>query len=134
MRVFENRRDRHIPADTTMMAEDLKDAYQQGRRDERAVRWHHPFIATAVVVLAVVGGAMLFLAAREGSFSTAGQVADQKLAVAAAEAGPALEATADRTGEALKDAGANLKERTQDAADRARQPATDRDTAVNPPR
>lgn len=133
MRAFENRRAGHIPADTTLMAEDLKDAYAQGRRDERANRTHHPFIAMAVVVLALIGGVMVFLAAREGSFSTAGQVADQKLAVAAAEAGPAIEATADRTGEALKDAGANLRERTQNATDRAGQPAAP-DTVVNPPR
>ena len=104
----------HVPADTTLMAEDLKRAYDQGRRDERASRSNHPFIAMAVVALAVVGGSLLFLAAREGSFSTAGQVADQKLAVAAAEAGPGLEATATRTGEALKDAGATIKDKSQD--------------------
>ena len=132
MRAFQSRRTDHIPADKTMIAEDLKDAYDKGRRDERAHRTHHPFIAMAVVALALVGGVMLFLAAREGSFSTAGRVADDKLAVAAAEAGPALEATAERTGDALRDAGSTLKDRTADAVDRDR--PTDQTTVVNPPR
>ena len=133
MRAFQSRRTDHIPAEKTMMAEDLKDAYNKGRRDERAHRTHHPFIAMAVVALALVGGVMLFLAAREGSFSTAGRVADDKLAVAAAEAGPALEATAERTGDALRDAGSTLKDRTADAVDRDR-PAEGQTTVVNPPR
>lgn len=122
MRVF---KERHIAADTTMMAEDLKDAYNKGRRDERASRSSHPFIAMAVVGLALVGGSLLFLAAREGSFSTAGQVADQKIAIAAAEAGPALDNAASRTGEALKDAGATIKDKGQDIV------TNDSATAVN---
>ena len=134
MRVFKTRRTPHIPADTTMMAEDLRNAYEQGRRDERASHTHHPFIAMAVVVLALVGGALLFLAAREGSFSTAGQVADEQLAVVTAEAGPVIESTAERTGEALRDAGATLTDRTREAIDRDGQPVAGQDTAVNPPR
>jgi len=53
---------------------DLRAAYNRGRMDERRNRRHHPIIALVVVVLALVGGWMVYLAAREGSFSSAGQV------------------------------------------------------------
>jgi len=120
MRLFNRTADEEpvVPADQTLLADELKQAYREGRRDERARRKSHPFIAMAVVGLALVGGTMLFLAAKEGSFSTAGQVADEQLAVAAAEAGPALQDTADRAGEALKEAGADLKDRGQAVVDR----------------
>ena len=117
--MFKRRSEPELKAENTLMAKDLKQAYAQGRRDERAKRVRHPLIAAAVVGLAVVGGAMLVLAAREGSFSTAGQVADQQLAVAAAEAGPALQSAVSATGESLKDAGSDLKDRGQALVERA---------------
>lgn len=102
------------PVVHTVYEGDLKAAYDQGRRDERVSRNSHPVIAMMVVLLALVGGSLLYLAAREGSFSTAGQVADHKLAIAAAEAGPAIHSTVEQTGEAIKDAGGAIKDKSQD--------------------
>jgi len=75
---------------------DVRAAYDKGRRDERSRHKSHPFLALIVILVAVVGGIMLFLAIREGSFSGAGQVADQQLAVAQAEA-PGVIANASET-------------------------------------
>ena len=101
------------PADYTADQADLKAAYDRGRHDERAMRHNHPIIATAVVVLAMIGAWMLFLAAREGSFTAAGPVADQNIATAAQEAKPAAQEAVAETGQALKDAGATIKDKSE---------------------
>lgn len=97
------------PVEYAADREDLRAAYNRGRLDERMSRRRHPIIAIAVVILALIGAWLLFLAAREGSFSSAGQAADRGIATAADEAGPALR----ETGEALKDAGGAIKDKTQ---------------------
>jgi hypothetical protein len=102
------------PVEYTADQEDLRAAYNRGRIDERRSRRHHPFIALAVVVLAMIGAWLLFLAARDGSFSSGGETADRNLSTAAQEARPALR----DAGEALKDAGGAIKDNTQDAIQR----------------
>src|SRR3954468_18358428 len=87
---------------------DLRAAYNRGCIDERRSRRHHPIIALVVVVLALIGAWLLFLAAREGSFSSAGQVADQNISTVSQKAGPALR----QTGDDIKDAGAKLKDKS----------------------
>jgi hypothetical protein len=82
---------------------DVKDAYDRGRREERARHRSHPFIALVVFAVAIVGGIMLFLAIREGSFSGAGKVADQQLAVAQAEAPGVIANAKDNVTEAAQD-------------------------------
>lgn len=98
---------------------DLRAAYNRGREDERRNRRHHPLIALVVVVLALIGAWLLYLAAREGSFSSAGQVADRNLSTAADQAGPALR----DTGDALKDAGATVKQKSEDLVQRQDAPS-----------
>jgi hypothetical protein len=61
---------------------DVEKAYEKGRRDERARHRSHPIIGLVVAVVALVGGAMLFLAAREGSFAQGGRVMDAQIATA----------------------------------------------------
>jgi hypothetical protein len=87
---------------------DVKDAYDRGRRDERAGRKRHPILALIVVLVAIVGGVMLFLAVREGSFSRAGQVADQQLAVAKAEAPGVIATAGENVSEAAQDVKAKV--------------------------
>src|SRR6478735_7673057 len=94
-------RDRDTAVVYTDDQADLRAAYNRGRMDERRNRRHHPIIALVVVVLALIGAWMVYLAAREGSFSSAGQAADQNISSAAQEAGPALR----DTGQAIKEAG-----------------------------
>jgi len=61
-------------------------AYDKGRRDERSRHRSHPILTLVVAVIALVGGAMIYLAAREGSFAQGGQVMDKQLAQASQNA------------------------------------------------
>jgi len=61
---------------------DVDAAYDKGRRDERGRHRSHPVLTMVVAVIALVGGAMIYLAAREGSFARGGQVMDSQLATA----------------------------------------------------
>ncbi len=74
---------------------DLKKAYERGRRDERARRKNHPVLALTVSLVALAGAGMIFLAAREGSFSRGGEVVDLKLANATDSAVAAAEQSKD---------------------------------------
>jgi hypothetical protein len=80
-------------------------AYDRGRRDERARRHRSPLLGFVVLLVALAGGAMIYLAAREGSFSAGGQVMDNALGQASS---PARDA-ANRAGDALEQAGQSLK-------------------------
>ena len=94
---------------------DVRAAYEKGRRDQRARRRSHPILALMVIAVAVVGAIMIFLAVREGSFSRAGQVADQNLAVAQAEA-PGVIAEAGQKAEAVaRDVGDRVSDDEQPA-------------------
>ena len=63
----------------------VKDAYDLGRRDERAARRRRrrPLAAVAVAVLALTGAGVTGLAAVEGSFASSGQIIDRQVAMAA---------------------------------------------------
>ena len=125
MPLLRNRTPAAGPAYTPEQA-DLRAAYNRGREDERHSRRRHPLLAIAVVILALIGAWLLFLTAREGSFSTAGQVADRNISTAADQAGPALR----DTGAAIKDAGANLADRTQDSVASTEAPADAQNTTT----
>lgn len=61
---------------------DVEAAYDKGRRDERSRHRSHPILTLVVAVIALVGGTMIYLAAREGSFAQGGQVVDHQLSQA----------------------------------------------------
>lgn len=61
---------------------DLREAYDRGRKDERASRRRHPIVMTLLWVAAIVGVIVLALAAVNGSFQSAGAAIDQGLASA----------------------------------------------------
>jgi hypothetical protein len=72
---------------TTGLTEaDVEKAYEKGRRDERGRHRSHPILGLLVAVVALIGGAMLVLAAREGSFADGGRVMDAQIAKAGAHA------------------------------------------------
>jgi hypothetical protein len=95
---------------------DLRDAYERGRRDERATRKRHPLLMTILFLLAAVGAALLAMAAANGSFMRAGDVVDQQLNVAADRAGPAARDAAGDAGQSLRDAGRSIGNRAQNAS------------------
>ncbi|MFL5297456.1 MAG: hypothetical protein ACJ798_13830 [Phenylobacterium sp.] len=73
-------------SDTHAIGADLREAYERGRRDERASRRRHPIFMTLTFAAAVVGVVLLALAAVNGSFTQAGSVVDQNLSIAAGQA------------------------------------------------
>lgn len=92
---------------------DVKAAYERGRRDERDRRKGHPVLALMVFVIALIGAGMIYLAAREGSFSGGGQVIDQGIAKVTGRAQVAREdtgSTISRAGEKLQAAGQSLSQ------------------------
>jgi len=89
-----------------------RDAYDRGRRDERARHRGSPLLALIMLVVALAGGTMIYLAAREGSFARGGQVVDQTLGQAAAPA----KSVAESAGNALEGAGQSLKQTAGPAA------------------
>lgn len=105
----------HDGAATVPGAEDLRDAYDRGRRDERAQRKRHPLMMTLLVMAALAGGAMLAVAAMEGSFGRGGEVVDRNLSAAADRAEPAVRDAAQETGAALREAGQSLRDETTPA-------------------
>ena len=66
-------------ADLADFRADLREAYERGRRDERASRRRHPVFMTLLFLVAAIGAALLVLAAANGSFGRAGLVIDQSL-------------------------------------------------------
>lgn len=102
---------RHDAAAQRAANAEWRDAYERGRRDERARRPTFSLVSLAVVLAAVVGGGAIFLAAREGSFTRGGEVVDHTLSTAADKAQAPLRGAADRTGNALEHAGQDLKDK-----------------------
>jgi hypothetical protein len=92
-----------------------KDAYERGRRDERARRPVFSLVALALVVAAVVGGGMVYLAAREGSFTRGGEVLDSNLNSASQTAQAPIRNAAAKAGDALENAGQSLKQQVAPA-------------------
>jgi len=86
-----------------------REAYDRGRRDERARRPGFSLVSAVVLMAALVGGGAIVLAAREGSFTAGGAVVDRQLSTAADKAKAPLRGAADRAGDALEGAGQTLK-------------------------
>jgi hypothetical protein len=101
-------RNEAAPADAKADQRELRNAYERGRRDERARRRRSPLLSLLILVVAAVGGALVYLAASEGSFTRGGGVVDRAIGHVADQAKPAV----NRTGDALENAGRSLKNST----------------------
>lgn len=88
---------------------DVREAYERGRKDERASRRRHPVFMTVLFIAALCGAALLTLAAVNGSFSSGGSVADRNLSAAVNQAGPQMRDAASQAGQTLRDAGTAAK-------------------------
>jgi hypothetical protein len=88
---------------------DVREAYERGRKDERASRRRHPVFMTLTFAAAACGVALLALAAINGSFAGGGSVADQNLNAAVHRAEPQVRDAASQAGETLRDAGVKAK-------------------------
>jgi hypothetical protein len=94
---------------------DVREAYERGRRDERASRRRHPVLMTLTFAAAACGVALLALAAVNGSFSGGGAVADQNLNAAVTKAEPQVRDAASQAGQSLRDAGVKAKAKVDGA-------------------
>ena len=88
---------------------DVREAYERGRKDERASRRRHPVFMTLTFAAAACGVALLALAAINGSFAGGGGVADQSLNAAVNRAEPQVRDAASQAGQSLRDAGVKAK-------------------------
>lgn len=87
---------------------DLREAYEHGRRDERARRKRHPVGMTVTFALAIFGVVIVVLALANGSFGAAGDQVDHGLMIARQQAAPMASQAADNASAKLRDAtGAN---------------------------
>lgn len=86
-----------------------KDAYVQGRRDERARRRGSPLLTFLLLIVVAIGAALIYFAIQNGSFSSGGAVIDQKLSNAAETVKAPIRGAADSAGTALQNAGSNIK-------------------------
>jgi predicted anti-sigma-YlaC factor YlaD len=103
-------RDRDLDTrDRAEVRADLREAYERGRKDERASRRRHPVFMALTFAAALVGVVLLVLAAVNGSFTQAGGVVDETLSVAVNRAEPQVRDAASQAGQSLKDAGQSVK-------------------------
>ena len=89
---------------------DIREAYERGRKDERASRKRRPILMTFTFIAAAVGVVLMALAAYNGSF-----VVDNNLAVAATQVEPVVRDVASDAGQSLREAGASITDRTAEA-------------------
>lgn len=92
----------------------VRQAYDRGRRDERArrPRRHGSPMMTLVVLLAAAAGiGAIYLGVQQGSFGRGGQVVDQKIQAVTQPASQATRDAAAKAGDALENAGQNLKQK-----------------------
>jgi len=89
--------------------DEFREAYERGRRDERARHRGSPFAALLVAVIVLAGAGALILAAREGSFARGGAVVDTNLSEAARTVEAPVHKAADSAGDALQGAGQGIK-------------------------
>ncbi len=82
----------------------INDAYDRGRREERLRRRGSPLLGLVTAILVIIAVGVLFLAIRTGSFANAGAVIDGFVRTPVQNA-------ADKTGNALQNAGQNIKDR-----------------------
>jgi hypothetical protein len=90
----------------------LRQAYERGRRDERARRPRRrgsPVLTTILVLAAAAGVFIVYLGISQGSFGRGGQLVDQNIANATASTMGVVHNTADQAGDALTNAGQQLK-------------------------
>ncbi|HEY1752384.1 MAG TPA: hypothetical protein VGG29_14080 [Caulobacteraceae bacterium] len=91
-----------------------KEAYERGRRDERARqsrrRRGSPALTVLVLAVACIGAFVIYLGVHEGSFQRGGQLVDQNINNTTSTATQATRSAADRAGDALENAGHRIKQ------------------------
>jgi hypothetical protein len=90
-----------------------RQAYDRGRRDERARRPRRrgsPLLTLLLLMVAAAGALVVYLAIEQGGFANGGRVVDQNLSNTTATATHATRHVVDRAGDALENAGQKIKQ------------------------
>jgi hypothetical protein len=90
----------------------VRQAYERGRREERAKRPPRrgsPLMTTVLLLAAATGVFIIYLGVSQGSFGRGGHMVDQNIDNATATATGAVHNAADQAGDALVNAGQSLK-------------------------
>ena len=90
--------------------DDPERADAAGRRDARRRGGFSPLLGFLLLVVIVIGAVMIYLAVTHGSFSAGGQVVDNSLSNATAKVEAPVHNAADKAGDALQNAGSDLKQ------------------------
>ena len=91
---------------------DTERAYVAGRRDGRARRrGGSPILSLLLLIVVVIGAALIYLAIRNGSFSAGGAALDHGIVSAKDTVTAPVRGAADSAGNALQNAGADLKQK-----------------------
>jgi hypothetical protein len=93
---------------------ELDAAYQRGRREGAKRRRGSPLVATIGLIAVAAVALFVYLAVQNGSFSSGGAVVDQNLSNASQRVQAPLKNAASTAGDALENAGQNLKQRAGD--------------------
>jgi len=101
---------------TTPDPAELQDAYDRGRRDERRGRKRHPLFMALLFLAAAVGVFVIVMAASRGSFEGGGAAVDQNLEGAADRATPVVRGAVADAGQAVQNAGQDMKSKAADPA------------------
>lgn len=92
----------------------VRQAYDRGRRDERARRPHRrgsPLLTLILLLAAAAGAFVLYLAFQQGGFANGGRLVDQNIGNATASATQATRRVVDKAGDALQNAGQTIKQK-----------------------
>jgi len=92
----------------------IRQAYDRGRRDERARRPSRrgpPFVGLIVLLVAAAGALIFYLAYQQGGFANGGRVVDQSIANTTQSATQATRNVVNKAGDALQNAGQTIKQK-----------------------
>lgn len=87
----------------SLTGDEVREAYERGRRDGRAERKRHPMGMTFLFAAAIVGVGVLAYAVFEGSFEGGGDRLDRDLTAAVKEAEPKVRNAVRDAGQQIKD-------------------------------
>ena len=102
-----------VPLDSPVVKAKVREAYDQGRLEERKRHRSSPMLTLLLVLVAAVGAVTLYYSFRQGSFMGGGAAIDTKIAQVSSNAAPTLQTAAAKAGALAQTAGQKLQSQGQ---------------------
>lgn len=102
-----------VPLDSPVVKAKVREAYDQGRLEERKRHRGSPMLTLVLVLVAAVGAVTLYYSFRQGSFMGGGAAIDTKISQVSSNAVPAIQTAAAKAGAVAQTAGDKLKSQGQ---------------------